>query len=362
MLIGFDRQAFAIQQYGGISRYFTDLYLGLNEHLGVEAQILFSKHQNEYLLEQGKGEKLSSFAAKAYVKFLEKSNLSIPISSRVDIHHSTFYLGRPRRGGRGGRLVSTLYDMIPELLPNYFKVNPHVNKLCWLRDSDLIISISEAAAHDLAYFRPELANRIRCIHLYSGFSNQSLQSKPSAFEPSHGAYMLFVGQRGGYKNASLLLRAFAASDPMRDGLRLLFAGGGPFSLVEQAELARLGLTGAVKQISVNDAELWYLYRHAAAVLIPSLAEGFSLPLVEGLAADIPVISSDIAVHREVAACFSSQINALNYQDWADIIASWSSLKKPSEILGADAYEQRLSYFSKMRMVEEHVTAYADLLA
>jgi glycosyltransferase involved in cell wall biosynthesis len=250
--------------------------------------------------------------------------------------------------------------MIPELHPHYFKSNPHANKLKWFKSSDLIISISDSAADDLAYFQPELANRIRRIHLYTGFTDASPQSKPSAFDHESRPYMLFVGQRGAYKNVSVLLRAFAASKPKSHGFKLLFAGGGPLSRAELADIEQLGITDFVHQVNVNDAELWYLYRHSASVLVPSMAEGFSLPLVEGLAADVPVICSDIPVHREVAGNFSTQLNALQHQDWRDILSSIHSLKRPSEKLGLKVYREKCKYFSKKRMVEEHIAAYREL--
>ena len=357
MHVGFDRQAFTIQKYGGISRYFTDLYLGLREKPGYKAELLFSRHQNAYLRDHGIGRELNPWAAKAYTKFMTTRHWSVPTSWVTDIHHSTYYLGTPKKRGREKKLVTTLYDMIPELLPQYFKQNPHANKLGWLKASDLIVRISDSAAADLAYFQPTLANRIRRIHLYSSFSAESPQTKPKLFAIEQGPYMLYVGQRGGYKNSSLLLRAFAASEPSRHGRRLIFAGGGEFSQKEQAEISKLCLFCCVQQIDVTDDKLWYLYRHAAAVLVPSIAEGFSLPLVEGLAADVPIICSDINVHREVAGDFAQLVHPLKHQDWADIFSSIQSLKRPSKQLGSDRYDQRCKYYSKERMVMEHIRAY-----
>lgn len=362
MRIGFDRQTFTLQRYGGISRYFSDLYLGLREKPEIEAELLFRRHRNAYLAEQGIGINLHPIAVKCYIKGLTKGNFELPLARHHDIHHSTFYLGRPKKPTSNIRLVSTLYDMIPEMLPGFFKENPHANKLDWFEASDLIISISDSAATDLAYFQPHLADRIRRIHLYSGFSKETLQCKPEAIDHSENPYFLFVGARGAYKNAGMLLRAFAASEPSRHGQQLIFAGGGSFSREELAAISRLGISGYVQQIAINDAELWYLYQNAVAVLVPSLAEGFSLPLVEGLCADVPVVCSDIPVHREVAGNFATFVNPLQHQDWADIFNSVGNLRRPSERLGSASYDDQCNYFSKERMVDEHVAAYSDLLA
>ena len=361
MRIGFDRQTFTIQRYGGISRYFSDLYLGLRQTPGVEAELLFSRHLNAYLAEQGIGSNLHPMAAKCYIKGLAKGNFVLPLAKQHHIHHSTYYLGRPNKSTSSARLVSTLHDMIPELLPDFFKGNTHANKLDWFKASDLIISVSDSSAADLVYFQPHLAKRISRVHLYSGFSRESPQSKPASLDHSASPYLLFVGSRGAYKNAAMLLRAFAASEPSRHGHQLIFAGGGDLNQEEFAAICRLGLTAYVQQIAINDAELWYLYQNAVAILVPSLAEGFSLPLVEGLAADIPVVCSDIPVHREVAGSFATLVNPLQHQDWADIFSSLTKLVRPSNTLGDKIYRKQLGYFSKERMVVEHVAAYSELL-
>ena len=362
MRIGFDRQTFTIQKFGGISRYFTDLYLGLLEEPKIDAELLFNHHQNAYLEDGGVGKTMHPLAATFYTHAMLKGNFRVPLAKNQDIHHSTYYLGRPQKRNQSLKLVSTLYDMIPELLPKFFKKNPHANKLEWLEASDLIISISDSSASDLAYFRPDLARRIRRIHLYSGFTCQSPHTKPLNMKGNISDYVLFIGNRGGYKNATMLIRAFAASNPSQHGHQLIFAGGGTFNQQELATIDQLRITNYVKQLSVNDAELWHLYLNTKAVLVPSMAEGFSLPLVEGLIADVPVVCSDIPVHREVAKTFATLVNPLQHNDWENILNSITSLKNPTELLGKDSFNNLCEYFSKQRMVQEHVQAYSDLTA
>ena len=50
--------------------------------------------------------------------------------------------------------------------------------------------------------------------------------------------------------------------------------------------------------SISDAELHEWYRSADALVFPSLKEGWGLAVLEAMAADLPVVSSDIAVLRE----------------------------------------------------------------
>lgn len=360
MRVCFDRQTFTIQRYGGISRYFTDLYIGLNASEEIDADLLFSRHQNEYLNIHGIGKPIPPIIARYYIMLMTRSSIEIPLANHADIHHSTYYLGKPKKVPGKAMLTSTLYDMIPELHPQYFKKNTNSTKIKWLKASDLIISISDSSTEDLTYFHPLLAKRIRRIHLYSNFTPSSPQRKPSTFDTRNGSYILYVGSRGGYKNTTMLLRAYASSKPGKHNHKLIFAGGSTLTKKELTEIYRLKISSYVQQIDVNDSELWYLYCHSTAVVVPSMAEGFSLPLVEGLAADVPVVCSDIPVHREIAGDYAEHVNALQYRDWADIIREANNLSCPSEKLGYTAYEKICRYYSRERMIKEHIEAYKEI--
>ena len=50
---------------------------------------------------------------------------------------------------------------------------------------------------------------------------------------------------------------------------------------------------------INDAELAHCYANAVMLLFPSIVEGFGLPIVESLGHGLPVLASDIPVHREI---------------------------------------------------------------
>ena len=54
---------------------------------------------------------------------------------------------------------------------------------------------------------------------------------------------------------------------------------------------------------------------AAALVSPSFAEGFGLPIVESLAAGTPVVASDIAAHREVGGSYAIFADAISGPAW-----------------------------------------------
>jgi len=144
---------------------------------------------------------------------------------------------------------------------------------------------------------------------------------------------------------------------------MVCAGGGHWRPEEQRWIAGQGLGEAVLQLPAEDDQvLAWLYRHAEAVLVPSLAEGFSLPLIEALACDTPVVASDLEVHREVGQSYATLLPALNARAWAELLAAGERrvLLRPSQRLDAMRYRALLNHFAPERMVQEHLAAYSSL--
>ena len=115
-------------------------------------------------------------------------------------------------------------------------------------------------------------------------------------------YLLFVGGISPHKNVETLIEAYARLP--REGLRLVIVGALDDAYLSSAASVRarieeLGLGGDVLLPGfVSDDALACLYSGAAAVVLPSLAEGFGLPAVEAAACGAAVVLSDIAAHRE----------------------------------------------------------------
>lgn len=117
-----------------------------------------------------------------------------------------------------------------------------------------------------------------------------------------GKYFFFVGRLEEKKNVAALVDAFAE---MRRKLgvghpvELLLAGTPGFG-GERILRAVARATGVRTVGFVPDADAAALMRGARALCFPSLYEGFGLPILEGFAAGVPVIASDIPSSREVA--------------------------------------------------------------
>ncbi len=119
--------------------------------------------------------------------------------------------------------------------------------------------------------------------------------------------ILWVSHYADHKNLATLLRAArrlreSSAVPFQLQLTLDPAGrNGQHTRIPAEELRDLRALGEVVQpMGVQSYEdTWRLYESADLFVFPSLVESFGHPLVEAMAAGVPVVASDIAVHREI---------------------------------------------------------------
>jgi glycosyltransferase involved in cell wall biosynthesis len=139
-------------------------------------------------------------------------------------------------------------------------------------------------------------------------------------------------------------------------------GGGPLRRHERKYLIKLGVEHKVKTIKANDSNLAWLYQHCAATLIPSLSEGFSLPLIESLACNAPILASDLPVHREVGSGYATLLSPHSPNHWRDalVAALEGQIPKPSEKLTPKDLEDLRNHFSIARMARDHASLYGTI--
>jgi glycosyltransferase involved in cell wall biosynthesis len=189
--------------------------------------------------------------------------------------------------GHGGRAVVTLHDL-------HFEHNPGVMGFAdRLTFKTMVPRAARRAQHVLA-----VSERTRrdAIALY-GLDPEKVTVTPlgvdPAFVPGDGAhdYVLFVGAVQLRKDPLAALTAAEAN-----GLPLVVAGPEK----DTALAAELRRRGADVRGWVEQDELAALYRGAAALVLPSLHEGFGIPVVEAMASGTPVVLSRDAALQEVA--------------------------------------------------------------
>lgn len=311
MKVYIDDQIFFMQRRGGISRYFVEMMLAFsaNPSLNVSVTGLPVERSNLHLNEAGLGLRIPRHLGKyrsRVVKFTQEQSWKLPAPDVV--HHTQYYdLKYLERHKSAPLRVVTVYDMIPEVHPELFPSgNPHRFKEEFVAAANLVICISDVTKYDLMriYGTPE--DKIVVIPLGVDMSAFKPGRKRHAGLPSR--YVLFVGQRGAYKDFATLARAFALAD-LPEELKLVAVGGGKFSASEHSDLYELGISQRMVHLNLSDAELVGAYSNADCFVFPSTIEGFGLPTLEAMASGCPTILADVDTHREVggraAAYFAS---------------------------------------------------------
>lgn len=179
--------------------------------------------------------------------------------------------------------------------------------------ADLTIAPSQSFAEEL---RRWTGRPVQCI--YHGFSRSVFFAENASLPGNirqqldaarNHLRLLFVSHYNYYRNFETLLRSLPivrkhSPKPIRLFLTCEFRGGANPGLycTEQAAalLKELGLQDEVVQLgAVPYNLLHHLYRAADIYVTPSYAETFAHPLVEAMACSLPIVASDLPVHREI---------------------------------------------------------------
>lgn len=282
---------FSLQHHGGISVYFRELLSRFTP-----------QHQVTLTLEQPVKRPLDA-ANMAGVRQVERPARAYERLRRAratgaensTVFHSTYYR-RPECSGQPS--IITVYDFVYQR----FVHGPRGWMRRWLMNESIcqaqhIICISEATRQDLLEFIPVRSDQqVSVIH--NGVSElfRPLQSSCAGTGlPTGRPFMLFVGQRAGYKNFRLALQALE----ILPDLELHCVGGGDLQPEELAEISEATRSRVRHLGFVDDEQLNSLYNHAYCLLYPSAYEGFGIPVLEAMKAGCPVVCVDCKAVVEV---------------------------------------------------------------
>jgi glycosyltransferase involved in cell wall biosynthesis len=371
MKILYDHQIFESQKFGGISRYFTELIksnpeaelsLKYTENIYLQEKC-FKKYQafshkidfNSFLLPfnfKGKGR-----LYRYYNKFFNKNNQDITINrlkeSNFDIFHPTYYNPYFLSHLKGKPFVLTVYDMIHELFPQYYLEDKYTTpyKQALFAQANVIIAISENTKKDILHFHPELSEKIKVVYL--GFSFRQLVDVPKK-----NNYILFTGERGGYKNFISFVKA-AAPLLFKYDLRLVCTGR-PFNDEEKILLDNLHINDRTICKLVSDEELAELYAKALIFVFPSQYEGFGIPVLEAFASQCPTLLANTSSLPEIggdAAEYFDPYSTDDMRNQIERVVCSSSLQNEMIKNG----KERLKLFSWEKCARETMEVYSSLI-
>ena len=217
-----------------------------------------------------------------------------------------------------------------------------------VRASDRVVAVSASTATDIEHEMPFAAGRVRAIPLGAAELGEPGPKESLVALGLSAPYFLFVGTLEPRKNLGRLLEAWSRLPPgLAGGAVLAVAGGAGWGGVDvQAMVLRLGLQDRVRVLGfVSDEQLATLYAHALFLAMPSLYEGFGLPLLEATSRGVPVLTSDLASMPEVAGDAGVLVSPLDVDSIArGLTQMLGEPKFRSELAGrALASAQRFSW-------------------
>ncbi len=239
------------------------------------------------------------------------------------------------------KIIVTIHDVIAEHHPELTFPNNKL-KMFWklkqnlaLRQSDLIATVSEhskgqiveyfnlpesrvrvisEAARPVFAVRPRGAEMFNVLHRYHLSPNQR--------------FLLYVGGISPHKNLNTLIIAYQSliHDERFADVKLVLVGDYQTDAFYSAypalksQVERLDLTEKVSFTGfVEDDDLAYLYSAASVFVLPSLEEGFGLPVIEAMACGTAVVASERGSLPEILGNAGRFFNPLDSQDIENLL-------------------------------------------
>ncbi|WP_245818244.1 glycosyltransferase family 4 protein [Muricoccus roseus] len=228
----------------------------------------------------------------------------------------------------GCAFVPLIHDLIPATHPEYARpgqADRHLKRIS--TTAALADAIIVNSAHTAAALRPHLGAReipppVTVAPL--GIESPPMVNPALPAEP----YFVVLGTIEPRKNHLLLLHLWRdlAARMGRRTPHLLVVGRRGWENENVVDILERcdALRGTVREMGqVPDREVWEILRGARALLFPSFAEGYGLPLAEALALGVPAICSDLPALREVGGNVPDYLDPLDGIAWRAAILDYA---------------------------------------
>ncbi len=269
---------------------------------------------------------------------------------------------------RNIRSIVTIHDLIFLRYPQFYNA---VDRLIYKKkflaacdESDLIIAISKQTKQDIIDYFGISDYKIRLV--YQGCDPQfyepcSDEKKKAVVEKYKlpAKYILYVGTIEKRKNLNAIIRAL----PSVPQEYKLVAIGSPTDYLKEvnSEIERLQLQNRVMLIQKSDfTDLPAIYQQAQVFVLPSVFEGFGIPVLEALNSKIPVITSNTSSLPEAGGPHSMYINPVSCKELEEAlfrVLSDTQLRN-SMIVNGYKYAQN---FREQRIVQDLWGVYTELV-
>jgi len=230
---------------------------------------------------------------------------------------------------RGAKPVIFVHDLIPISHPEYCRPGEKDRHILRMRNALIgasgIITNSHCTLRSLEEFAK--SSELKCPPaVVAPLGN--VPFGPPGPRPVDAPYFVILGTIEPRKNHWLLLQVWrriverlGSSAP-----RLVVIGRRGWECENVVDLLERStpLAGfVIERNDCSDGELAQFLGHACALLMPSFAEGYGLPVVEALGLGTPVIASDLQVFREIAGTMPDYVDPLDAPRWTELIMEYA---------------------------------------
>ncbi|MEO5583523.1 MAG: glycosyltransferase family 1 protein, partial [Saprospiraceae bacterium] len=209
-----------------------------------------------------------------------------------------------------------------------------------LEKASVIVAISEATKAEIIKYFPSAENKIKVVYQsYDPIFDQPISKERLHSELSErylpSEYLLYVGSITQRKNLGIIIESLKFI-PEEKRIPLLVAGKGNKYEKKIKELIRSHqLTKWIYFLpDLPRYTLRILYSGAQSIIYPSLGEGFGLPVLEAIASNVPVITSNISSMPEAGGDLALYFDPSNAEQLVHCIQSIykSDFQRPNEVL------------------------------
>jgi glycosyltransferase involved in cell wall biosynthesis len=208
-----------------------------------------------------------------------------------NVFHATNFIAPP---SRKIPTVVTVHDIGFIREPD--SVTPAIRRMAKLlptvlRRASIVVTVSNFTRDELAWWMPEISDRIRVIP--NGSHGRFIPPSATVAGSSGAPYALMLGTLEPRKNVQLALDALAILRKEGSDIRLVLAGAASPVLDVPPLLGERGLGPSDVTITgyVDDARMAELVGGATMLVFPSLYEGFGMPLIEAMEAGLPIVAA-----------------------------------------------------------------------
>src|SRR5262245_33933214 len=319
----------------GISRYTSDLWVGL-QAIGLNTRLSFP---NEVPIPRFIQRTLKHADLDVRAFF---ANYPFRVSiDHADIYHLTgqmlatllLFQRFP------GPVIVSVLDIIPYLVrsrPELNTLRHPIDRLFYrmalhgLRQADALIAISEYTKATLVDTLGLPVERIHVVYPIVDDEHFRPQAVSASFRTRYevdaqSRYVLFVGSEDPRKNLCTLLQAFARIKQQISNVKLLKVGASQFTEERKKLLALIAQLGIQQDVQffdyVPEEDLPSFYNAADIFAMPSLYEGFGLPLVEAMCCGTPVVYANAGALPEVVDGGGLQVGSRDPSTFADALVT-----------------------------------------